>query len=88
MFGRAFLHAAFFSVNLEQNVTYLAQAPGSDMGQSAVRGAAAGRRSLQTHPNEEFEKPWRSSWTILLEQGSSSHSDSLREPETSSERGG
>lgn len=37
MLGRAFLQAAFFGYSLDQNVSYLAQAPGPDVQQSVVR---------------------------------------------------
>ena len=37
MLGRAFLQAAFFGMNYDQNLTFLAQAPGPLMNQSSVK---------------------------------------------------
>jgi hypothetical protein len=63
--GRAFLQAAFFGVNFEQNVMFLAQAPGPAAVQRVVRSLGPGDTTLQTDPIEEFEKSWLSSWTVL-----------------------
>ena len=65
--GRAFLQAAFLGVDLERNVTYLAQAPGPDMEQSVVRTVpAAGREAgMETNDLGEFEKSWEARWAVL-----------------------
>jgi hypothetical protein len=65
MLGRAFLQAVFFGVNLERNVTYLAQAPGPAMEQSVVQTLRPSDEVPQTNPIEEFERSWLPSWTVL-----------------------
>ncbi|KAK0736492.1 aspartic peptidase domain-containing protein [Apiosordaria backusii] len=65
MLGRAFLQAAFFGINYDQNLTFLAQAPGPDMAQRVVREIDSGNPTIEANPIEEFESSWRSSWTIL-----------------------
>lgn len=79
MLGRAFLQAAFFGVDFERNLTYLAQAPGPDMEQSVLVERPAGREGLKTNPIEEWETSWMKRWTVLAvdeaplaEQGESS----------------
>lgn len=65
-FGRAFLQAAFLGVDVEHDVTYLAQAPGPAMGKGdikAFRADVAG--PPETGLISEFESSWRSSWTVL-----------------------
>lgn len=65
MLGRAFLQAAFFGVDYERNLTYLAQAPGPDMEQSVLVERPAGREGLETNPIEEWESSWVKRWTVL-----------------------
>lgn len=65
MLGRAFLQAAFFGVDFERNLTYLAQAPGPDMEQSVLVERPAGREGLETNPIEEWESSWMKRWTVL-----------------------
>jgi hypothetical protein len=72
MLGRAFLQAAFFGVDLERNVTYLAQAPGPAMAQSVVLTLWPDHTDPQTNPIEQFEQSWLPSWTVLKEDAFSS----------------
>lgn len=65
MLGRAFLQAAFFGVDYERNLTYLAQAPGPDMEQSVLVERPAGREGFETNPIEEWESSWMKRWTVL-----------------------
>ncbi|KAK4038064.1 aspartic peptidase domain-containing protein [Parachaetomium inaequale] len=75
MLGRAFLQAAFFGVNLERNVTYLAQAPGPAMEQSVVQTLRSDDETPQTNPIEDFERSWLPSWTVLQEADAPSSSE-------------
>ncbi|KAK3321386.1 hypothetical protein B0T19DRAFT_403931 [Cercophora scortea] len=61
--GRAFLQAAFLGVNYEQNLTFLAQAPGPDMDQSVIVKVQPNTTTLTTNSIDTFEKTWRSQWT-------------------------
>lgn len=72
--GRAFLQGAFFGINYEQNLTFLAQAPGPGMEQSIIRTFAAGDKTVSVgdgKPKSEEEgwqswvESWRGEWTQL-----------------------
>ncbi|KAH6631520.1 aspartic peptidase domain-containing protein [Chaetomium tenue] len=67
--GRAFLQAAFVGANFEQDITFLAQAPGPEPVQRVVQILRPGDTTLQTSPIEEFERSWLPSWTVLEEDG-------------------
>lgn len=59
--GRAFLQAAFFGYSLDQNVSYLAQAPGPDIDQSIVRAwrpESVGVPDDASLPLGAFYKSW------------------------------
>ncbi|KAK4185226.1 aspartic peptidase domain-containing protein [Podospora australis] len=75
--GRAFLQAAFFAVNLEQNVTFLAQAPGPDMDQRLVNKILPGDVSIKTNPIEGFEQSWQSKWTALEGESNGTSGESI-----------
>ncbi|KAK0653175.1 aspartic peptidase domain-containing protein [Cercophora newfieldiana] len=60
--GRAFLQAAFFAINFEQNLTFLAQAPGPAMSQSIVRPFQVDDRTLVSQPEAAFLDSWLASW--------------------------
>lgn len=62
--GRAFLQAAFFGVNLDQSVTFLAQAPGPTMNQSIIRPLSPADRTLtSTNPLSAFRDSWAAHWS-------------------------
>lgn len=67
--GRAFMQGAFLGVNYEQNVTYLAQAPGPDVEQSVATEIGLQRDfSMSSNPAKSFAKTWRAHWTIFDEK--------------------
>ncbi|KAK1836389.1 aspartic peptidase domain-containing protein [Podospora conica] len=79
MLGRAFLQAAFFGVDYERNLTYLAQAPGPDMEQSVLVERPAGQDGLETNPIEEWESSWMKRWTVLTAEGAETESNQKEE---------
>ncbi|KAK0753007.1 hypothetical protein B0T18DRAFT_385143 [Schizothecium vesticola] len=61
LLGRAFLQAAFFGYSLDQNVSYLAQAPGPDVEQSVVRAwrpESVGVPEDSSLPLDAFYRSW------------------------------
>ncbi|KAK4183964.1 aspartic peptidase domain-containing protein [Podospora australis] len=62
--GRAFLQSAFFGVNYEQNVTFLAQAPGPGVGQALIDKLPVSDRTVKSQPAESFAASWQSQWKI------------------------
>ncbi|KAK3377150.1 hypothetical protein B0T24DRAFT_551245 [Lasiosphaeria ovina] len=60
--GRAFLQGSFFGINYEQNLTFLAQAPGPTTGQSLVHTIQVEDRTLKSQPDSAFLESWRASW--------------------------
>ncbi|KAK4677813.1 hypothetical protein QC764_302150 [Podospora pseudoanserina] len=64
--GRAFLQGAFFGVNYDTNVTFLAQAPGPDMEQSATRSLEPTDRNMTGLPVKAFVNSWRKQWPELV----------------------
>ncbi|KAM7208573.1 Aspartic peptidase domain containing protein, partial [Rhypophila decipiens] len=72
--GRAFLQAAFLGVDLERNLTYLAQAPGPRMEQSIVRNFVlpengGDRVGMESNDIGEFESSWSGVWLRTEETG-------------------
>ncbi|KAK3986123.1 hypothetical protein QBC44DRAFT_311602 [Cladorrhinum sp. PSN332] len=61
--------SAFLGQHFDQNLTFLAQAPGPGMGQSLLRELQPNDTTVQTSPIEEFEKSWQASWSVLSEAG-------------------
>ncbi|KAK0754393.1 aspartic peptidase domain-containing protein [Schizothecium vesticola] len=61
--GRAFLQAAFFGINLDQSVTFLAQAPGPTMNQSVIRPISPADRTLTSNPLSAFPDSWAAHWS-------------------------
>ncbi|KAK1835732.1 aspartic peptidase domain-containing protein [Podospora conica] len=60
--GRAFLQAAFLGFNLDQSVTFLAQAPGPTMNQSVIRPLTPADRTLSSNPLASFADSWTTHW--------------------------
>lgn len=71
--GRAFLQAAFMGVSYDHNLVFLAQAPGPDMAQSVVVPLKSDDVTIETNPDEQFAESWRSHWTVLPDDGTTSH---------------
>lgn len=89
--GRAFLQAAFFGINYDNEIAYLAQGPGPDLDQSVLRYFADFDGQIETDPAEAFEKTWRNTWTVLeddssAESGSGSDTGPGPEPEPEPEQ--
>ncbi|KAK1832257.1 hypothetical protein QBC39DRAFT_305112, partial [Podospora conica] len=63
LLGRAFLQAAFLGYSLDQNVSYLAQAPGPDVEQSVVRAWRPDDVGAESSlPPGAWHDAWRRSW--------------------------
>jgi hypothetical protein len=73
--GRAFLQSAFFGINFDQNVTFLAQAPGPRNEQSVVRELLPGEKTVVARPAESWADTWRGLW-LALEEGPSDAANS------------
>ena len=63
--GRAFLQAAFLAVNYDQNLTFLAQAPGPDLDQSVLQTIKPSDTNLTSNPIASFRNSWTNHWTVL-----------------------
>ncbi|KAM7216381.1 hypothetical protein V8F06_008201 [Rhypophila decipiens] len=65
--GRAFLQAAFFGINHDQNLLFLAQAPGPKMGPSKLRQLPPTHRSIVTSndSSDAFADSWVENWVVL-----------------------
>ncbi|KAI4174997.1 MAG: hypothetical protein LQ343_002024 [Gyalolechia ehrenbergii] len=63
--GRAFLQAAFFGFEFENNLAYIAQAPGPNMEQSIIKTYQPNDASITPNPVGSFASSWASSWTVL-----------------------
>ena len=63
--GRSFLQAAFLGINYEQNLTFLAQAPGPSMDQSVTQTINPSDRNLTSSSTSSFQKSWAKSWKAL-----------------------
>lgn len=74
MLGRAFLQAAFWGIDLENNQTYIGQGPGPGQEQSVVKAWPANQNTFETSPAGSYAQTWRSRWTVLPEEGESSGS--------------
>lgn len=66
--GRAFLQAAFFAVNFDANLTFLAQAPGPDMGGSVIKAMGEDDTPPGGLDEEGFAASWRSTWTVIPDE--------------------
>ncbi|KAJ2991022.1 hypothetical protein NUW58_g2677 [Xylaria curta] len=64
--GRAFLQAAFYGVNYEKQITFIAQSPGPDMGTSAVKTIRPNDTTILSDSISLFEKSWLTYWTTLI----------------------
>ncbi|KAK4129969.1 hypothetical protein BT67DRAFT_341349, partial [Trichocladium antarcticum] len=66
--GRAFLQAAFLGVSYDQQLIFLAQAPGPDMAQSVTRTVSPNDTTLASNPLDSFAASWRSRWTAIKKE--------------------
>ncbi|KAK2591515.1 hypothetical protein QQS21_010790 [Conoideocrella luteorostrata] len=63
--GRAFLQGAFLAIHQDQNLLYLAQAPGPDMDQRVVQALAENDTVVHTNLADTFDTTWGSTWNVL-----------------------
>lgn len=63
--GRAFLQAAYLSINWEQNKFFLGQAPGPGSGPSSISTIAPSDATIESGPESAFRSTWQSKWTAL-----------------------
>ena len=68
--GRAFLQGAFFAVDYDANLTYLAQAPGPSMGGSGIKVMGEDGKAPEGFESE-LEASWAAHWTVLHGEGGS-----------------
>ena len=73
--GRAFLQAAYLSINWDQNKFFFAQAAGPGAGQPNVQTIQSTDQTLQSNPDSAFLSTWQSKWTTLPANASSSTSN-------------
>ena len=69
--GRAFLQAAYLSVNWEQNKFFLAQASGPGSGPSSISPIQPSDDTIVSGPDSDFLKTWNSKWVVLPSNTSS-----------------
>ncbi|KAJ4292307.1 Mitochondrial beta-keto-acyl synthase [Collariella sp. IMI 366227] len=82
--GRTFWQAAFLGVSYDQNVLFLAQAPGPAMDQIVVKKVGRDDTTLASNPIESFVKTWSKHWTALDDyEGPHRSSDPSTETSTS-----
>lgn len=65
--GRAFLQASFFGVHYDQNLAFLAQAPGPNGDATVQRALKPEDKTLVSKPASYFAESWSSEWTVLKE---------------------
>ena len=75
--GRAFLQAAFVGINYEQNLTFIAQAPGPNMGQIVTQPMTADTVNLSSSATSSFVKSWSNTLTILPVTSNTTNSTSI-----------
>lgn len=61
--GRAFLQAAFWGVDFEQHLMYIAQAPGPTKGQTVLLPFPANGSGFEAEDYATFEQTWAGHWT-------------------------
>ena len=69
-FGKAFLQAAFISMNWGQNKWFMAQAPGPGVGASNVQPIGDFDTSINADPIDNFAKTWARNWTPVSQSES------------------
>lgn len=69
--GRAFMQAAYLSINWEQNKMILGQATGPGSGPSSIQTINPSDTTFQASPDSAFLSTWQSKWTILPANASS-----------------
>ena len=67
--GRAFLQSAFLGVNYDQNITWLAQAPGPSPDQLVLKTINPGDTNITTNSIKSFETSWANHWEVLASNG-------------------
>lgn len=72
--GRAFLQAAFVGFEYENNLTFIAQGPGSSMEQSITKIYNSTDKSLAPNALGTFASLWEPRWTILASNTSTNNS--------------
>ena len=77
--GRAFLQAAFVGVSYEQNLTFIAQAPGPGMGQVVIQQMTADTMNLTSSTTSSFVKSWSNTLTILPVTNNTTNSTSIED---------
>ena len=60
--GRAFLQAAFFAINWDQTIYYLAQAPGPSPDAPNIQPLGVEDKTLRTSPASKFADSWSKTW--------------------------
>ncbi|KZZ97698.1 Peptidase aspartic [Moelleriella libera RCEF 2490] len=65
--GRAFLQGAFFAMDYDAGLTYMAQAPGpSNKQQSVLQTADTSNPHILSGPADLYARTWRPHWTMAL----------------------
>ena len=68
--GRAFMQAAYLSINWEENKFFVAQAVGPDMGPSSIQSIQPTDTTITGGDISEFQSSWQSSWTEIATNSS------------------
>ncbi|KAL8742226.1 MAG: hypothetical protein Q9190_005260 [Brigantiaea leucoxantha] len=63
--GRAFLQAAFFGFEFENNLSYIAQAPGPNMEQSIIKSYQPNDTTILPNTIGTFASSWASTWRVI-----------------------
>ena len=70
--GRAFMQAAYLSINWEENKFFIAQAVGPTTGPSSIQSILPTDTTITGGDISEFQSSWQSSWTVLATNSSTS----------------
>ena len=76
--GRAFLQAAFFAINWEQSIYYIAQAPGPSPDAPNIQSLGPNDMTLQSDPAYKFADSWSKTWTPFENHQSASNTPQVQ----------
>ena len=85
--GRAFLQAAFFAINWDQTIYYLAQAPGPSPNAPNIQPLGPDDKTLISSPTSKFADSWSKTWVPLQNHQSASNTP-LAQPSDASDNNG
>lgn len=84
--GRAFLQAAFFAINWNSSIYYMAQAPGPSPDTSNIQPLEPDDKTLKSSPASKFADSWSKTWTPLKDHALPSNTSQVQPSVTASDK--